>query len=89
MKIRPETLFLNVQFSGRRSPAWVEQMNDDSSFGSSWSFVAVKKVENEQGIFIYGDIYSPRGGLFNCKENGFKGMVWVPINEWECSDYQQ
>jgi hypothetical protein len=69
-------------------PAWIERMKGGSSL-AGWGFNAVKKIQNEQGIFIYGNIYTTRGGLFNCLENGFDGMVWVPLAEWNCSDYQE
>jgi hypothetical protein len=39
--------------------------------------------------FVLGNIFTSRGGLFNSLENGYKGMVYVPLKEWECSTYPQ
>jgi len=65
-------------------PAWIQSKKDGSSIGSGYSFVAVKKISNKYGEFLFGNIYSNNGGLFNCKENGFNGMLYVPVSEWRC-----
>jgi hypothetical protein len=50
----------------------------DSEVGESWSFISSRKIENDKGKFLYGDLYSPKGQLFT------KGC-FVLIEEWECS----
>jgi hypothetical protein len=82
-------LILNSPNRNDIHPAWVNDMTAGSSLGSGWGFNAVKQVQNEQGVFLYGNIYTTRGGLFNSRENGFEGMVWVPYSEWDCSPYPQ
>lgn len=51
----------------------------DSEVGTSWSIVATKKITNDNGIFLYGDLYSPRGGKM---ENGPFYFIYT---EWSCS----
>ena len=68
-------------------PAWLEEFNSGGSLGSGWSFNAVKRIDNPQGVFLLGDIYTTRGGLFNSPENGYQGMVYVPLSDWECTKY--
>ena len=55
-------------------PDWAE-----GEVGLSWSISTTKKVKNENGTFLYGDLYSPRGGLItkNC---------YVISSEWNCSE---
>jgi hypothetical protein len=50
----------------------------DAEVGESWSFISSRKIENEKGKFLYGDLYSPKGQLFT------KGC-FVLLEEWECS----
>jgi hypothetical protein len=69
-------------------PAWIENIKSGFSLSDDYIFNAVKKIQNEQGVFIYGNIYSHKMFLFNDSQNGFDGMVWVPLREWDCSDYE-
>ena len=48
--------------------------------GESCSFFSSKKIENENGIFLFGDLISPRGGVIT------KGC-YIIYSEWECSKY--
>ena len=65
--------------------AWIENYKGGSNLGTSWSFLGNKMIENSQGKFLFGDIYSPRGGILNIKENGYDGPVYVFYNDWDCS----
>jgi len=49
-----------------------------SEVGRSWSFFSTKKIKNKDGVFLFGDLISPRGGLIT------KGC-YVIYFEWECS----
>jgi len=62
-------------------PSW-EKSED---FGLSWGFLATKLISNNQGEFLFGDIITPRGGIFNVKQNGFDGQVYVNLKDWDCS----
>jgi hypothetical protein len=66
-------------------PAYIESYKGGSSLGTSWSFLGNKMIENSQGKFLYGDIYSPRGGQLNIKENGYNGPVYVYFKDWDCN----
>ena len=46
--------------------------------------MATKLITNQQGKFLYGDLYSPRGGKMNIKQNGFNGPIYVYYMEWDC-----
>lgn len=48
----------------------------ESEVGTSWTFFATKKIINTNGIFLYGDLISPRGGIIT------KGC-YVINSEWE------
>ena len=65
-------------------PAYMESYKGGSYLGTSWSFVATKMITTPQGKFLYGDIYSPRGGKMNVIQNGYKGPVYVYYNDWDC-----
>ncbi|MCX6331707.1 MAG: hypothetical protein NTZ82_03635 [Bacteroidetes bacterium] len=56
----------------------------DSGVGTSWTFFAYETVFNKDGVFLKGDLISPRGGKMNVKENGFTGQFYVLFNEWQC-----
>jgi len=56
----------------------------ESGVGTSWSFLAYETVFNKEGVFLKGDLISPRGGKLNVKENGFVGQFYVLFNEWKC-----
>jgi len=58
--------------------------DNESSVGTSWTFFAYETVFNKDGVFLKGDLISPRGGKMNVKENGFIGQFYVLYNEWEC-----
>ena len=51
----------------------------DGEVGTSFSFSSSKKLENENGIFLFGDLYSPKGNIItkNC---------YILLSEWECSN---
>jgi hypothetical protein len=70
-------------------PAWIESYKAEGTLGSGWSFNAIKKVQNEQGVFLFGNIFTTRGSLFISSENGYSGMVYVPLDEWDCSAYKE
>ena len=54
-------------------PEWKE-----SEVGTSWSFFSTKKIENKDGVFLFGNLISPRGGIMT------KGC-YIIYSEWECS----
>jgi hypothetical protein len=54
-------------------PDWKE-----SEVGTSWSFFSTKKIENKDGVFLFGNLISPRGGVIT------KGC-YIIYSEWECS----
>lgn len=58
--------------------------DNESSVGTSWTFFAYETVFNKDGVFLKGDLISPRGGKMNVKENGFEGQFYVLFKEWEC-----
>lgn len=47
--------------------------------GSSYTFVAKKRIINTKGVFFYGDLISPRGGLMG------GGPYYVICSEWDYS----
>ena len=47
--------------------------------GSSYTFVAKKRIINTKGVFFYGDLFSPRGGLMG------GGPYYVICSEWDYS----
>jgi hypothetical protein len=55
-------------------PEW----KGESYIGMSWSLIAKEIINNDTGIYLKGDLYSPRGGLIN--EN-----IFVIENEWDCN----
>jgi hypothetical protein len=75
----------NIPDTNSIHPAWISDYKAGSNFGSNWSFVATKLITNQQGKFLYGDLYSPRGGKMNIKQNGFNGPIYVYYKEWSCS----
>ncbi len=75
---------LNKPDTSAIHPAYVSNYKGGSFLGSSWSFVATKLIINKQGKFYYGDIYSPRGGKLNVKQNGYNGPVYVYAKDWVC-----
>ena len=54
-------------------PEWKE-----SEGGTSWSFFSTKKIENKDGVFLFGNLISPRGGIMT------KGC-YIIYSEWKCS----
>ena len=50
-----------------------------SEVGTSWSFLSTKKIENEYGVFLFGNLISPRGGVST------EGC-YIIYSEWECSN---
>ena len=54
-------------------PDWIE-----SEVGTSWSFLSSKKIINKLGVFLYGNLISPRGGVIT------KGC-YIIYSEWGCS----
>jgi hypothetical protein len=54
-------------------PEWKE-----SEVGSSWSFISSKKIENKDGIFLFGNLISPKGGVL-CN------ACYIIYSEWECT----
>lgn len=53
-------------------PDWV-----GGEVGTSYSFFSTKKIENEYGVFLFGDLITPRGGVDT------KGC-YIIYSEWEC-----
>ncbi|MBD2341825.1 hypothetical protein H6G64_33365 [Calothrix sp. FACHB-156] len=51
----------------------------ESYIGTSWTFIIKDIIKNDTGMYLKGDLYSPRGGLRN-------NDVFVIKNEWDCSD---
>ena len=54
-------------------PDWKE-----SEVGTSWSFFSNKKIENKDGVFLFGNLISPKGSV------NTKGC-YIIYSEWECS----
>jgi hypothetical protein len=54
-------------------PEWKE-----GEVGTSWSFFSTKKIENKDGVFLFGNLISPRGGVIT------EGC-YIIYSEWECS----
>ena len=50
----------------------------NSQVGASWSFFSTKRIQNKDGVFLYGNLISPRGGLIT------KGC-YIIYSEWECA----
>lgn len=57
------------------APTFQSPHPDQFTVGSSWSFLASKKVTNDQGSFLFGNLISPRGGVI-------RKNVWVLADEW-------
>lgn len=55
-------------------PDW----NDGSYVGLSWTFEAAGSEETDTGLYLYGDLYSPDGGLVT------EG-AYVIADEWDCA----
>ena len=55
-------------------PDWKE-----SKVGESWSFFSSKKIENTDGVFLFGNLISPRGEAIT------KGC-YIIYSEWDCSE---
>jgi hypothetical protein len=51
----------------------------ESEVGESWSFFSTKKIENKDGVFLFGNLISPRGGVIT------KGC-YIIYSEWDCSE---
>ena len=66
-------------------PAWIENFKGKSFLGSGWGFISEKIVVTPKGEFLFGHVYTSRGGKFTVKENGYAGPVYVLKNEWTCS----
>jgi hypothetical protein len=49
-----------------------------SEVGTSWSFFTTKKIKNKDGVFLFGNLISPRGGVIT------KGC-YIIYSEWKCS----
>lgn len=54
----------------------------NNEVGLSWSLSAKRKITNEKGIFLVGDLISPRGGVMQ------NGPFYVVFSEWSCSKQQ-
>ena len=54
-------------------PDWKE-----SEVGTSWSFFSSKKIENKEGVFLFGNLIDPKGGVMA------KGC-YIIFSEWDCS----
>ncbi len=50
-----------------------------SEVGTAWSIIVSKKITNNQGVFLYGDLYSPRGGKME------HSPFYFIYSEWSCS----
>lgn len=55
-------------------PKWKE-----SEIGESFSFFSTKKIENKEGVFLFGNLISPRGAVI---EEG----CYIIYSEWDCSE---
>jgi hypothetical protein len=55
-------------------PKWKE-----SEIGESFSFFSTKKIENKDGVFLFGNLISPRGAVI---EEG----CYIIYSEWDCSE---
>jgi hypothetical protein len=66
-------------------PAWKQSYEGGSQIGLGWSFISKRIISTKNGKFLFGDIYTSRGGKFNVSQNGFNGSVYVPYEQWECS----
>ena len=65
-------------------PSWLENYVGGGTLGKSWSFEVKKIITNEKGVFLYGDVISPRGGKMNVSQNGYSGYVYTYQKEWQC-----
>jgi tetratricopeptide (TPR) repeat protein len=54
------------------------QWQGENSIGISWSLITKQMINTDTGIYLKGDLYSPRGGLIN--EN-----IFVIEDEWFCN----
>ncbi|MFN6486276.1 MULTISPECIES: hypothetical protein [unclassified Nostoc] len=52
--------------------------NWKNGIGYSWTLLGKKIIKNNTGIYIKGNLYSPRGGLVNKN-------VFIIQKEWDCS----
>lgn len=66
-------------------PEYLSTYKAGGYLGESWTIIATKLITNSQGKFLYGDLYSPRGGKLNIKINGYDGPVYVPLSQWNCN----
>jgi hypothetical protein len=65
---------LSIANSNFIHPDWKE-----SEVGVSSSFLSTKKIINENGVFLYGNLISPRGGVLT-------SGCYILFSEWECSN---
>jgi hypothetical protein len=50
---------------------------EDSNIGLSWSFIPKRTVKTDTGVYLQGDLMSPRGGVTNRN-------VFILSSEWNC-----
>lgn len=53
--------------------------NWQNGVGTAWSIVGSKKITNEKGVFVVGDLISPRGS------EQPNGPYYVILSEWSCA----
>ncbi|MDH6098192.1 tetratricopeptide repeat protein, partial [Anabaenopsis sp. FSS-46] len=70
----PGVRLLSSSSSNDIHPQW----QGESRIGMSWSLITKQMINTDTGIYLKGDLYSPRGGLIN--EN-----IFVMEDEWFCN----
>jgi hypothetical protein len=82
----PKKTTSNVFIKADLKTKWFK--DNESYVGLSSSFIARETIFNKEGVFLKGDLISPRGGKLNVKENGVTGDFYVLFKEWDCEVYR-
>lgn len=78
IKLNCAPIDYNPKILSSPNPKSIHPEWKDNEVGTSWSFLSTKKIENKDGVFLFGNLISPRGGVIT------KGC-YIIYSEWECS----
>jgi hypothetical protein len=78
----PEKPTANI-FSAPNRTSVHADYSSGGAVGTSWSFLANKKISTIQGTFLSGDLISPRGGKM------VNGPYYVLESEWLWSEHEE
>ena len=78
VKLNCASIDYNPKILSSPNPKSIHPEWKESEVGTSWSFFSTKKIDNKDGVFLFGNLISPRGGVIT------KGC-YIIYSEWECS----